>query len=177
MTDPIIEHLRNAGIPASKNGQTPKTKKEKEILSLPDKKEIEFRPISDIDEMLKPIPIGSAATSNELDKALAEERKEKIELAKNFMSSPLQKTEISATERKLLPLLRIMARAPFGTSKVRFQHKELAEWTKEYISFGIAVNRKGRGEEVKILQGIFSESLEIDKERDGIAGRFRSLGR
>lgn len=176
MTDPIIEHLRAAGVPASKNGVTPKLKKEKDQAVLPDRANSELKPIADIDELLKPISFSSGA-GNELDKALAEERKEKIEIAKNFMSSPLQKTEISATERKLLPLLRIMARAPFGTTKAKYQHKELTEWTKEYITFGIAVNRKGRGEEVEILKGLFSESLEVDKRSDGIAGKLRSLGR
>lgn len=174
MPDPIIDALRASGMPTSKNGSH--KRKEPEPAILPEHKNDSLQKIEGIDELMKPVNL-APPQNNKLDEALAEERREKLDMARKFMANELQKTELTASERKLIPLLRIMARSPFGSRKPRFQHKELSEWVKEYIEFGVAVNRKGRGEEVAVLKGLFAENIEYETENTGLTGRIRSLGK
>lgn len=175
MSDPITDALKAAGVPTSKNGSHKRIKPEDQPVILPDVKSGELEAIQGIDDLMKPVNL-APPQSNALDKALAEETRERLEMAKQFMASQLQKTELTASERKLVPLLRIMARSPFGSRKPRFQHRELSEWVKEYIEFGIAVNRKGRSEEVAVLKGMFGQNIEYDQE-GGLTGRLRALGK
>lgn len=174
MPDPIIDALRASGVSTSKNGSH--KRKEPEPVELPEHKDASLKKIDGIDDLMKPVSF-NPPQNNALDEALAAERREKLDMARKFMANDLQKTELTASERKLVPLLRIMARSPFGSRKPRFQHRELSEWVKEYIEFGVAVNRKGRGEEVAVLKGLFAENVEYETENTGLTGRIRSLGK
>lgn len=105
----------------------------------------------------------------------------KKEVLLKFLANDLQKTEISHSERKLIPVLEILAFNPFPditTCSINPNEKTLTPKQKEklesefqlpclihylhrYNELGIPLKRKGREEEVEVLKGFLSEDLEI----------------
>lgn len=92
-------------------------------------------------------------------------------MVQSFMGSPEQKTEISVSERFLLSTLEMIAKDPFPSARKKckldnkakdevFQIPFLQDWIKDYIKFGIPMGRKGRKEEVQVLQAYFSGNNE-----------------
>lgn len=138
-------------------------------------KEIKLRNI--IEEQLIPKPMEQGLNGSDLFLLeQAEIQKKKVEILETFVSGNVyQKTEITAGERKILPVLNIMATSPFPSLVKR--HPELKEalemptlttYLKDYLTFGIPVGRKGRKEEVEILRTLFNnDSSSIEMGKDG----------
>lgn len=119
-----------------------------------------------IEQALRPANIGQE-TDPYLEVLAAKER-EKIELAKEFLTGGLQKTEVSQSERKLIPLMFIMANNPFNlptTKDNTHKHRELESFLIDYLKFGIPLGRKGRDEEVKIMQSLLGQEQHIEADQ------------
>jgi hypothetical protein len=105
----------------------------------------------------------------------------KKEILQKFLANDLQKTEISVSERKIIPVLEILAFTPFPdilTSSINPDEKPLNKKEKEkvlkefqlpflihyldrYRELGIPLKRKGRSEEVEVMKGFLSENFEL----------------
>lgn len=174
--DPIRTALREKGIKL--NSKQEIVLPEDPRPDIPDRQDEPLTQINGLEDLLK--PVNQSVGISPLDEALAEERREKIELAKAFMSEEMQKTELTRGERKMLPLLRIMAINPFGSNKMSHIHNELDAFIDEYLAYGISVNRAGRKEEVAVLQGLFRDQAEISAEisaEGGAMEKLRKFGR
>jgi hypothetical protein len=117
----------------------------------------------------------------DINERLVSIEEDRNEVVKQFLSSDLQKTEISKSERKLLPLLKIIADNPFPSLTKKRPDKAddmkipaLSEFVDKYLQLGIPLNRKGRKEDVKILQSLFSQPLQFEEEDEG-EGKFRNI--
>jgi hypothetical protein len=133
-----------------------------------------------IEEALMPDNSGDDK-GEDVNERLVKLEEDKNEIVKQFLSSDLQKTEISKSERKLLPLLKIIADNPFPTLTKHRPEKQkemsipaLSEFVDKYLKLGIPLNRKGRKEDVKILQSMYSQPLELQEEDEG-EGRFKNI--
>ena len=131
-----------------------------------------------IEEALKPVTSNNISGSDMFLMEYSEIQKEKLEVLKKFVSDGIQKTEINVGERKLLPSLFLMAQNPFPsiTKKYKDSHPEilkdlelqgLSEYLDKYMVLGVPVGRKGRKEEVQILQSLFHNDSEIKINKDG----------
>ena len=49
----------------------------------------------------------------------------------------------------------------------------LSEFVDKYLQLGIPLNRKGRKEDVKILQSLFSQPLQFEEEEE--EGKFKNI--
>ena len=118
---------------------------------------------------------------------IAEMKKENIEFAKLFMSPDDVKTEITSHQRTLLSLLTDLAKHPYISVLDRIDKKKypqiykkvetelqldvLTDFINNYKRLGIAVNRKGRLEDLKAMTGLFKKDDDIDiisKARDRV---------
>lgn len=112
---------------------------------------------------------------------LLELEKQKLEMAKIFMSDTLQKTQVNVGERKLLPLMHILANNPFAVAeRVRgqYKHKELTSFMSQYLSLGIPLDRKGRLEEVRVMESLLGKDMELKQEEEGgVKGFVKRMGR
>ena len=137
--------------------------------------------LNSLEEMLEPVQIGGGSEGPSLEMELAELEKQKIKLAEKFLSSDIQKTEINNSERKLIPLLRLLASNPFGLPEKdvgEYEHKELKIFLDEYLMLGIPLNRKGRKEEVSVMTSLFNSSPEINTDEGGkYSEQLKRLGR
>lgn len=117
-----------------------------------------------------------------LDQLLFEVEHQKLkEVSKFIEASPHEKTEISKGERKALPLLQLLSVNPYSISqkikhnpdnkyhiKPKKDNKNVYEvaclkiFLARYFEDGISVNRKGREEIVKILEG-FTKQAGIEQ--------------
>lgn len=189
--NPLIVALREAGaIPKTKYEQVQEQKKEeaaKRVKATKIKKpaettaETKSTTVSDlnfIEELLQP-PKQDRSDTDSLTEELAKREREKIEIVKKFLSNGIQKTDITATERKLIPLMYILAYNPFDLpDPEKHVHQELAGFIHQYIELGIPTGRKGRAEEVQILQSLFAQNTEIKQaEEGGVIGKIRKFGR
>lgn len=130
---------------------------------------------NELDQILQPI---NTSQEDGLEQRLAELEQKKIDLVEKFVSDDIQKTEISKSERKLLPLMRLLSENPFQlkeTKKGEFKNEDLSTFLMEYIQFGIPLDRKGRKEEVEVMQSLFNQDVEIE-EKGGIGDRLRNWG-
>jgi len=185
--NPLIVALREAGaIPKTKYEQVQEQKKEEadtrvKVTKIKKPAETKSTTVSDlnyIEELLQP-PKQDRSDTDSLTEELAKREREKIEIVKQFLSTGIQKTDITATERKLIPLLYILAYNPFDLpDPEKHVHQELAGFIQQYIELGIPTGRKGRAEEVQILQSLFAQNTEIKQpEEGGVIGKIRKFGR
>lgn len=136
--------------------------------------------LNSLEQMLEPIQMGEVG--NSLEQELAELERQKIKLAEKFLSSDIQKTEINTSERKLIPLLRLLANNPFNMPETdgdteKFQHHELKEFLSEYLMLGIPLNRKGRKEEVSVMTALFNSQNEINTDEGRYSEKLKQIGR
>lgn len=117
------------------------------------------------------MPDNEEEKGTDINERLVALEEDKNQIVKQFLSSDLQKTEISKSERKLLPLLKIIADNPFPTLLKHSPDKKddmripaLSEFVDKYLQLGIPLNRKGRKEDVKILQSMYSQPIEFQEE-------------
>ena len=119
-----------------------------------------------IEQALRPANIGQ--DGDPYLEMLAAREQEKMELAREFLTGGLQKTEVSQSERKLIPLMFIMANNPFNlpvTEDNDHKHKELEAFLVDYLKFGIPLGRKGRNEEVEIMKSLFGQEQHIEADQ------------
>ena len=119
-----------------------------------------------IEQALRPANIGQ--DGDPYLEMLAAREQEKMELAREFLTGGLQKTEVSQSERKLIPLMFIMANNPFNlpvTENNDHKHKELESFLVDYLKFGIPLGRKGRNEEVEIMKSLFGQEQHIETDQ------------
>jgi len=160
----------------SKNNSTKKTgqKQSQNKSSNSEKKPPEN---NELDQILQPLQPQNNETA--LEEKLAELEEKKIDLVEKFTSTGTQKTEISKSERKLLPLMRLLSNNPFQIkekTKGEFKNTDLSTFIDEYISFGIPLERKGRKEEVEVIQSLFNQDVEIEKGDGGIRDKLKNWG-
>lgn len=185
--NPLKVALREAGaIPKTKYEQVHEQEKEEadkrvKVTKIKKPAQDKSTTVSDlnfIEEMLQP-PKQDRPDTDSLAEELAKREREKIEIAKQFLSNGIQKTDITPTERKLIPLMYILAYNPFDLpDPEKHVHQELAGFIQQYIDLGIPTGRKGRAEEVQILQSLFAQNTEINQpEEGGVMGRIKKFGR
>ena len=129
-------------------------------------------------------PFNSINHEAMLYEVLMKKEENKVKLLTDFISNKLQKTEITKSERKILPILEILAYTPFpdiadnsinpdskpitpAKRKELFKEFEipfLQKFLIRYGEYGIPVNRKGRKEEVEVFKSFLSDSLEINQK-------------
>lgn len=133
--------------------------------------ETENKPLNNnIENLLQEIkPISETSIAD----VLQEQQRLKAETIQKFLSSDTQKTEITASERKVIPLLKQLALNPFPDIAQHlpidkqqeilreFEIPYLLEWTDQYITLGIPVGRKGRKEEVDVLKSYLEDDIDI----------------
>lgn len=123
-----------------------------------------------IEKALKEIP----DDSNKIDPNLAmlhgimDIMSERTKLVDKFMSPEKLKTQLSASERKLIPTLAIIADNPFPEMitkspelKKDFVSHELETFLAAYIELGIAVDRKGRKEDKDAIMSLNENDLDL----------------
>jgi hypothetical protein len=93
---------------------------------------------------------------------------EKTKLVEKFMSPEELKTQLSASERKLVPILAIVADNPFPEMishspklKKEFQSTELKIFLSRYIELGLAVERKGRKEDMEAIRSLNENDMDL----------------
>lgn len=105
----------------------------------------------------------------------------KAEIVTKFLSDKIQKTEITASERKIIPLMNLLANTPFPSiikncknkkeiekTLAEFEVPFLQNFLAAYMRLGIPVKRQGRKEEVKALQSyLMGDGLEIKNNAHG----------
>lgn len=130
---------------------------------------------NELDQLLQPV---STKQESVLEDKLAELEEKKIELVEKFVSTDIQKTEVTKSERKLLPLMRLLSENPFKlheTKKGEFKNEDLSSFLMEYLQFGIPLDRKGRKEEVEVMQSLFNQDVEIQQE-GGLKDKLKNWG-
>lgn len=130
---------------------------------------------NELDQILQPI---NTTEGEGIEDKLAELEQKKIDLVEKFVSTDIQKTEISKSERKLLPLMRLLSENPFQlkeTKRGEFKNEDLSTFLMEYLQFGIPLDRKGRKEEVEVMQSLFNQDVEIQQD-GGIKDKIRNWG-
>lgn len=93
---------------------------------------------------------------------------EKTKLVEKFMSPEELKTQLSASERKLVPILAIVADNPFPEMishspklQKEFKSLELGLFLSRYIELGLAVERKGRKEDMEAIKSLNENDLDL----------------
>lgn len=93
---------------------------------------------------------------------------EKTKLVEKFMSSEELKTQLKASEQKLIPMLEILADNPFPeminhTPKLQkeFRSPELTIFLSRYIVFGLAVERRGRKEDMEAIKSLNENDMDL----------------
>jgi len=92
----------------------------------------------------------------------------KTEIVEKFISPDDLKTQLSAAERTLIPLLDMLGRNPFPEMTARnpklkkeFASVELKLFLAGYIRLGIATDRKGRKEDLEAVQSLSGEEMQL----------------
>lgn len=93
---------------------------------------------------------------------------EKTKLVEKFMSPDELKTQLSASERKLVPILAILADNPFPEMishspklQKEFRSHELEIFLSRYLELGLAVNRKGREEDKDAIISLSDSDMDL----------------
>ena len=98
-----------------------------------------------------------------------------IKVLLKFLSSDRQKTQITADQRLIISILDGFALNPYPISQaickrleINFNKDEftidfLQEFLKYFIEYGIPLDRAGRAEEVKVLEGYFKAQRQDDE--------------
>lgn len=114
---------------------------------------------------------------------LVEVEKERIRLAEKFLSDDItQKTEIGKDERVILPLIEILSEDPYAISRKiansennpyrcrtqpqKYPDDHLKSFLKLYFKLGVPMDRKGRREEVSVLQSALQPSQQIVQDQN-----------
>ena len=118
---------------------------------------------------------------------IVEVEKQRLRLAEKFLSDDItQKTEIDTDERVLLPLIQILADDPYtisrrvATSKdnpyhcsrepQKSQNRHLQSFLSLYFKLGVPVGRKGRKEEVSVLQAALQPNPQLTEQPNQKSG-------
>lgn len=164
----MAEKSNNSKSSKSNSSKSKSSKKEQTKEAPPENNEL--------DQMLQPI---NTTEGSGIEDKLAELEEKKLDMVEKFISSDIQKTEISKSERKLLPLVRLLSENPFKLKEVKkgeFKNDDLSTFLLEYIQFGIPLDRKGRKEEVEVMQSVFQQDMEIKQDEGGIKDKLRNWG-
>jgi hypothetical protein len=93
---------------------------------------------------------------------------EKTKLVEKFMSPEELKTQLRASEQKLVPMLEIIADNPFPEMinhspklKMEFRSPELEIFLSRYIELGLAVERKGRKEDMEAIRSLNENDMDL----------------
>lgn len=132
-----------------------------------------------IEESLRDVPQQNVMDSNALLVAmLGEVQKEKIELARAFISREDLKTQVNSWQRDLIPVMAMIGIKPFeSTERFLLKHgkpkKEIEkimqdqqiEFLKVYVphwmELGLALDRKGRDEDKYVLSALVNTDTEV----------------
>lgn len=118
---------------------------------------------------------------------LMEQQKAKVELAKLYISDTKYKTELNTYQRDVMPIMMQIAMKPFESTeqfllKIGKSRKFVDEALKqqeinflrdyipEWLSIGIAKDRKGRKEDAEVLKSLVSGDMEVKTQEGGNKG-------
>lgn len=131
--------------------------------------------MNSIESSLRAIPVGSP--DQDPLYLIAKNSLRKTELAEKVVSRQELMTELTEDQRADMPLIYMLSDTPFYSMQDYYRdHKtpaqweaikshvcipELSRWADKFLEYGLVVNRKGRGEDVKILGALMQEETEI----------------
>ena len=104
--------------------------------------------------------------------------KMKAQTVDRFLSTDDLKTQLSPSERKIFSILQQLAINPFpnmiknspNIKRKDFESQTLKSFIEEYLRLGIAVDRKGRKEDLQAVQSLTSSDDRIMLGRNGGSG-------
>lgn len=118
---------------------------------------------------------------------LMEQQKAKVELAKLYISDTKYKTELNTYQRDVMPIMMQIAMKPFESTEQfllkigksrKFVNEALKQqeinflrdYIPEWLSIGIAKDRKGRKEDAEVLKSLVSGDMEVKTQEGGNKG-------
>ena len=113
--------------------------------------------------------------------------KAKVELAKLYISDTKYKTELNTYQRDVMPIMMQIAMKPFESTEQfllkigksrKFVNEALKQqeinflrdYIPEWLSIGIAKDRKGRKEDAEVLKSLVSGDMEVKTQEGGNKG-------
>lgn len=142
-----------------------------------------------LEEALRDVPQHESDIDNNamIIAMLMEQQKAKVELAKLYISDTKYKTELNTYQRDVMPIMMQIAMKPFESTeqfllKIGKSRKFVDEALKqqeinflrdyipEWLSIGIAKDRKGRKEDAEVLKSLVSGDMEVKTQEGGNKG-------
>jgi len=103
--------------------------------------------------------------------------REKNAIVEKYLSENDLKTEVTKTERQMIPLVLLLAEEPFYSTREFFRvHKSLKEyekikptlviteletWAYQFLKYGLCQDRKGRLEDKEVIGSLFAQETDI----------------
>lgn len=135
---------------------------------------------NDIEKSMREVPIDY----NNGDPALMElalAMRDKNAIVEKYLSDDALKTEVTKTERQMLPLIFLLAEEPFYSTKEFYRKfktleeyelikgnlkiNELETWGLQFLKYGLCQDRQGRIEDKEVIGSLFSQDMDI---RNGV---------
>lgn len=139
-----------------------------------------------LEEALRDVPQHESDIDNNamLIAMLMEQQKAKVELAKLYISDTKYKTELNTYQRDVMPIMMQIAMKPFESTEQfllkigkprKFVNEALKQqeidflrdYIPEWLSIGIAKDRKGRKEDAEVLKSLVSGDMEVKTQERG----------
>lgn len=142
-----------------------------------------------LEEALRDVPQHESDIDNNamIIAMLMEQQKAKVELAKLYISDTKYKTELNTYQRDVMPIMMQIAMKPFESTEQfllkigksrKFVNEALKQqeinflrdYIPEWLSIGIAKDRKGRKEDAEVLKSLVSGDMEVKTQEGGNKG-------